>query len=57
MTLLKKLIRRFPMDMSGAVAIEYCLLAGLITAVIIASLTHMGSITASKFTAVAGNLS
>jgi len=41
---------------SGATAIEYGLIAGLIAVVIIGALTLLGTNVSNKFSAVAGNL-
>ncbi|MGP8233227.1 MAG: Flp family type IVb pilin [Methylovirgula sp.] len=46
----------FLKDQSGATAIEYGLIAGLIAVVIIAALTTLGSNVSNKFNAVASNL-
>ncbi len=54
---MNKLFARFMKDESGATAIEYGLIAGLIAVVIIAALTTLGTDIAGKFNAVAGNLS
>lgn len=48
---------RFFKDESGATAIEYGLIAGLIAVVIIGALTTLGSNVANKFNAIASNLS
>ncbi|MHB8884886.1 MAG: Flp family type IVb pilin [Methylovirgula sp.] len=53
----KSLSTRFVKDQSGATAIEYGLIAGLIAVVIIAALTTLGTNIAAKFNAVANNLS
>ena len=53
----KDLSTRFLEDRSGATAIEYGLIAGLIAVVIIAALTTLGTNLAAKFNAVANNLS
>jgi pilus assembly protein Flp/PilA len=47
----------FLRDESGATAIEYGLIAGLIAVVIIGSLTTLGTRVSNKFKAVANNLS
>jgi pilus assembly protein Flp/PilA len=49
---MKTLINRFVKDESGATAIEYGLIAGLISVVIIGSVTLVGSALITKFTAV-----
>jgi pilus assembly protein Flp/PilA len=53
----KQLITRFAADQSGATAIEYGLIAGLIAVVIIGAVTAVGKGLSSKFNAVAANLS
>lgn len=50
-------IRRFLKDESGATAIEYGLIAGLISVVIITSVRLVGTNLSKKFEAVANNLS
>jgi pilus assembly protein Flp/PilA len=50
------LFSRFLKDQSGATAIEYGLIAGLIAVVIITSVTTVGTRLSSKFTAVSNNL-
>lgn len=47
----------FLRDKSGATAIEYGLIAGLIAVVIIGALTTLGTRVSNKFKAVANNLS
>jgi pilus assembly protein Flp/PilA len=54
---MKELIARFAADRSGATAIEYGLIAGLIAVVIIGAVTLVGTGLSSKFNAVAANLS
>ena len=54
---MKNLFSRFAADQSGATAIEYGLIAGLISVVIIVSITTLGSKLSAKFTVIAGNLS
>ena len=49
---MKNLFTRYMKDESGATAIEYGLIAALISVVIIASLTAVGSSLDAKFTAV-----
>ena len=49
-------IRRFWADTSGATAIEYCFIAGLISIVIVAGATAIGTKLNGKFTSVAGGL-
>ena len=50
------LLRRFAADDSGATAIEYGLIAGLIAIAIIASAKTLGANLGRRFTAVANNL-
>ncbi|MDB5510330.1 MAG: Flp family type IVb pilin [Hyphomicrobiales bacterium] len=52
-----KSIARFLNDESGATAIEYGLIAGLIAVVIIGSVSAVGTKISAKFNAVATNLS
>lgn len=54
---MKNLFSRFVADESGATAIEYGLIAGLISVVIIAALKLVGTNLSTKFSAVANNLS
>jgi len=54
---MNKLLARFAANQSGATAIEYGLIAGLIAVVIIAALTTLGTRLSSQFNAVAANLS
>lgn len=49
-------IARFMKDSSGATAIEYGLIAGLIAVVIITAVTSIGTNLSSKFTTVANAL-
>jgi len=51
-----KIFARFMNDESGATAIEYGLIAGLIAVVIIGALTTLGQHVQNKFNAVASNL-
>ena len=53
---MKKLLNRFVADQSGATAIEYGLIAGLIAVVIIAAVKSIGTNLSTKFGQVAGNL-
>ncbi len=55
--IMKNLLSRFSRDESGATAIEYGLIAGLIAVVIIATITTVGTSLSAKFNAIAGNLS
>jgi len=54
---MKNLVSRFVRDESGATAIEYGLIAALISVVIIAALTTVGGNLNTKFNAVATGLS
>ncbi|MDB5570845.1 MAG: Flp/Fap pilin component [Hyphomicrobiales bacterium] len=47
-----KLFQRFANDESGATAIEYGLIAGLISVVIIGAVTLIGTNLTTKFTAI-----
>ncbi len=51
------MFRSFLRDESGATAIEYGLIAGLIAVVIIGAVTAVGTGVGNKFNAVANNLS
>ncbi|HKD46604.1 MAG TPA: Flp family type IVb pilin [Rhizomicrobium sp.] len=53
---MSKLISRFVRDESGATAIEYGLIAALISVVIIGALTLVGTNLNAKFTSVASSL-
>jgi len=53
---MKKLFVRFANDESGATAIEYGLIAGLIGVVIIAAVTTMGTTINAKFTEIGSAL-
>jgi pilus assembly protein Flp/PilA len=53
---MKNLLSRFSQDQSGATAIEYGLIAGLIAVVIIAAITTVGTRLSAKFQEVANNL-
>lgn len=53
---MKKLAAFLLKDESGATAIEYGLIAGLIAVVIIGALTTLGTNVMNKFNAVASNL-
>ncbi len=50
---MRKLMNRFVKDRSGATAIEYGLIAGLISVVIIGAVTTVGTNLSAKFTAIA----
>lgn len=52
-----KTLMRFAADESGATAIEYGLIAGLIAVVIIGSAKTLGTRLATKFNVIASNLS
>jgi pilus assembly protein Flp/PilA len=54
---MKTLLSRFAHDESGATAIEYGLIAGLISVVIITAVTLVGTRLSAKFNAVATALS
>jgi pilus assembly protein Flp/PilA len=54
---MKNFLVRFIRNESGATAIEYGLIAGLIAVVIIAGVTAVGTKLSAKFNAVAANLS
>lgn len=54
---MKKLLNRFAADQSGATAIEYGLIAGLISVVIIVSITALGTKLTNQFNKIANNLS
>ena len=53
---MKTLVKRFAADQSGATAIEYGLIAGLISVVIITALTTIGGNLKNKFNAVGAAL-
>ena len=53
---MKRFLSRFSQDESGATAIEYGLIAGLIAVVIIATITTVGTNLSAKFNAIANNL-
>ena len=53
---MKNLLNRFVADQSGATAIEYGLIAGLISVVIISALGVIGTSLRTKFTAVGNAL-
>ena len=55
-TYFSDLFGAFARDESGATAIEYGLIAGLISVVIIGAVTTLGTNVSNKFTAVADNL-
>lgn len=51
------MLSRFLKDQSGATAIEYGLIAGLIAVVIITSVTAIGTKLNTKFTTISNSLS
>ena len=53
---MRNLVGRFIKDESGATAIEYGLIAALISVVIVTALTTIGSNLTTKFTAVGDSL-
>lgn len=53
---MNSLVTRFVKNESGATAIEYGLIAGLISVVIIGVLTSLGTKLNAKFTAISNNL-
>ena len=53
---MKNLVSRFVADQSGATAIEYGLIAGLISVAIIAIVRTVGTNLTGRFTAVSNNL-
>ena len=53
---MKSLFSRFVKDQSGATAIEYGLIAALISVVCIAALTSVGGSLKTTFTSVSGSL-
>ena len=54
---MKKFTARFIKDESGATAIEYGLIAGLVAVMIIASVRRLGTGLSAKFSVIANNLS
>ena len=50
------ILSRFAKDESGATAIEYGLIAGLISVVIITVVSNIGTKLNAKFTAISNNL-
>ena len=54
---MKNMLTRFAADQSGATAIEYGLIAGLIAVVIIGAVTTLGKNLTNVFNQVAANLS
>jgi pilus assembly protein Flp/PilA len=55
-SLMKSLVFSFGCNESGATAIEYALIAGLISVVIVGALTTVGSKVSAKFNQVATQL-
>jgi pilus assembly protein Flp/PilA len=53
----KNLLSRFSKDQSGATAIEYGLIAGLIAVVIITAVTQLGTKLSHQFSLVGNSLS
>jgi pilus assembly protein Flp/PilA len=53
---MKNLLKRFVQDQSGATAIEYGLIAGLVSVVIITAVTLVGDNLTLTFNSVAGAL-
>ena len=51
------ILKRFAKDQSGATAIEYGMIAGLISVVIIGTITTLGTKLNAKFNAIATQLS
>ena len=49
---MQKLVARFIKDESGAAAIEYALIAGLIALVIVGGATALGTAISGKFTSI-----
>jgi pilus assembly protein Flp/PilA len=54
---MKNLLNRFVADQSGATAIEYGLIAGLISVVIIGAVTTVGTKLSNKFGTIGNTLS
>ena len=53
---MKNIFSRFVADQSGATAIEYGLIAGLISVVIIGTVTTIGTKLNAKFTSISNGL-
>lgn len=53
---MKNLLVRFAKDESGATAIEYGLIAGLISVVIIGAVARVGTRVSTKFNTIAASL-
>ena len=54
---MKKFLTKFTKEESGATAIEYALIAGLISVVVITALTTLGGSLESTFTTISKTLS
>ena len=54
---MKKFLTKFTKEKSGATAIEYALIAGLISVVVITALTTLGGSLESTFTTISNTLS
>jgi len=54
---MKKFLTKFTKEESGATAIEYALIAGLISVVVITALTTLGGSLESTFTTISNTLS
>lgn len=53
---MQNLVSRFVKDESGAAAIEYALIAGLIALVIVVGATALGSAISAKFTSIGNSV-
>ncbi|CUH63677.1 Flp pilus assembly protein, pilin Flp [Thalassovita gelatinovora] len=53
---MKKFLTKFAKEESGATAIEYALIAGLISVVLITALTTLGTDLTSTFTTISNSL-
>ena len=53
---MRSVIRRFVCDTSGATAIEYCLIAGLVSILIVTGATAIGTKLNAKFSLVSNGL-
>ncbi|MYM54252.1 MULTISPECIES: Flp family type IVb pilin [Thalassovita] len=54
---MKKFLTKFTKEESGATAIEYALIAGLISVVVITALTTLGGSLETTFTTISNTLS
>ena len=54
---MKKFLAKFTKEESGATAIEYALIAGLISVVVITALTTLGGSLETTFTTISNTLS